>query len=130
MDKVNISNSDGLIRELEENLWEAWSIFGRGSGCSLYEEDDLIWYETPIPVIPYNAVLKAQLQVNVDQRLDSIVEHFAKKTAQFMWIVHPSSRPSDLRHRLQSRGVQDIEPIAGMVRSLDDLPKSPHCLTM
>jgi ribosomal protein S18 acetylase RimI-like enzyme len=125
MEKINISDRDDLIRELEENLWEAWSIFGRGSGCSLHEEDDLLWFETPIPIISYNAVLKTRLQVNVDQRIDRIVEHFAQKKAQFMWIVHPSSRPSDLRHRLQSRGVQDVEPIAGMVRNLDDLPKSP-----
>ena len=125
MDKIIISDRDGLIRELEENLWEAWSNFGRGTGCYLHEEDDLLWYETPIPIIPYNAVLKSQLQVNVDQKIDRIVEHFAKKKAQFMWIVHPSSRPSDLRHRLQSRGILDVEPIAGMTRSLDNLPKLP-----
>lgn len=125
MDKVDISDRDDLIRELEENLWETWSMFGRGPGCSLHEKDDLLWFETPIPIIPYNGVLRAKLQANVDQRIGSIAEHFARKKAQFMWIVHPSSRPSDLRDRLQSRGLKDVEPIPGMTRSLDDLPKSP-----
>ncbi len=123
MGKIDTSDRDGLIRELEENLWEAWSIFGRGPGCFLHEEDDLLWFETPIPIVPYNGVLRSQLQANVDQRIDSIIECFARKKAQFMWIVHPSSRPSDLPDRLQSRGLKDVEPVHGMARSLDDLPK-------
>jgi hypothetical protein len=130
MDKVDISDRDDLIRELEENLWETWSMFGRGPGCSLHEKGDLLWFETPIPIIPYNGVLRAKLQANVDQRIGSIAEHFARKKAQFMWIVHPSSRPSDLRDRLKSRGLKDVEPIPGMARSLDDLPKSPPLPTV
>jgi ribosomal protein S18 acetylase RimI-like enzyme len=125
MDGVGISDRDGLIRELEENLWEMWSVFGRGPGCSLHEKDDLLWFETPIPIIPYNGVLRSRLHADVDQTIDSIVEHFARKKAQFMWVVHPSSRPSDLRDRLQSRGLKDVEPIYGMARSFDDLPELP-----
>ncbi|UCF98095.1 MAG: hypothetical protein JSV89_00830, partial [Spirochaetaceae bacterium] len=125
MGKVDISDREGLIYETEENLWETWSIFGRGAGCSLHEKDGLLWFETPIPIVPYNGVLRSQLQANVDQRIDSIVEHFVRKQAQFMWIVHPSSRPYDLRDRLQNRGLKDVEPILGMARGLDDLPKLP-----
>ena len=111
MDKINITDRDGLTREIEENLWEAWSIFGRGSGCFLHEKEDLLWFETPIPIIPYNGVLRSQLQANVDQRIGSIVEHFSQRKAQFMWIVHPSSSPFDLRGRLQSQGLHDVEPL-------------------
>jgi ribosomal protein S18 acetylase RimI-like enzyme len=125
MDKVDIPDRAGLVRKIEENLWEMWANFGRGPGCSLHEKDDLLWFETPIPIIPYNGVLRFQLQANVDQRIDSIVEHFARKQAQFMWVVHPSSRPSDLRDRLQSRGLEDVEPILGMARILDHLPELP-----
>jgi ribosomal protein S18 acetylase RimI-like enzyme len=125
MDQIDASDRDDLVHEIEENLWEMWSVFGRGPGCSLHEKDDLLWFETPIPIIPYNGVLRFQLQANVDQRIGGIVEHFARKKAHFMWVFHPSSRPSDLRDRLQSRGLMDIEPIIGMARNIDDLPKSP-----
>ena len=125
MDEVDIPDRGRLVREIEENLWEMWANFGRGPGCSLHEKDDLLWFETPIPIIPYNGVLRFQLQANVDQRIDSIVEHFVRKEAQFMWVVHPSSGPSDLRDRLQSRGLKDVEPIFGMARTLDDLPELP-----
>lgn len=125
MNKVDVPDRETLVREIEENLWQTWSTFGRGEGCSLYEENDMLWFETPIPIIPYNGVLKSQLQVNVDQKIDSIIEHFNRKQVQFMWIVHPSSKPSDLRTRLQNKGLKDVEPIIGMARSLDDLPKIP-----
>lgn len=125
MDKIKNFHRDDLIREIEANLWEAWSNFGRGSGCSLHEKEDLLWFETPIPIIPYNGVLRSQLQTNVDQEIGSIVGHFARKKAQFMWIVHPSSSPPDLRDRLKIKGLKDVEPISGMARILDDLPKLP-----
>jgi len=125
MHQVESTDRDDLVCELEGNLWETWSIFGRGPGCSLYESDDLLWFETPIPIVPYNGVLRSHLQTNADRKIDSVIEHFAKRQAQFMWIIHPSSSPPDLRARLQRRGLIDVEPISGMVRSLHDLPKLP-----
>src|SRR5512136_2860750 len=116
MPEVDISKRTKLIDEIERNLWETWSIFGRGPGCALHEEEDALWLETPIPIIPYNGVLKFQVQGNVDQRVDSIIEHFNQRRAQFMWIVHPTAQPPDLRDRLQKRGLKDVEPILGMAR--------------
>jgi ribosomal protein S18 acetylase RimI-like enzyme len=125
MDQADPFDRNGLIRELEGNLWEAWSIFGRGPGCALHEEDGLLWFETPIPIVPYNGVLKSQLHADADQRIDEVVAHLRRRQVQFMWIVHPSSSPSDLRARLTRRGLTDVEPIVGMARSLDELPRLP-----
>jgi GNAT superfamily N-acetyltransferase len=111
------------IHEIEQNLWETWSVFGRGPGCTLHEDEDSLWLETPIPIVPYNGVLRFQVRDNADKKIDSIVEQFSTRKAQFMWIVHPSSSPADLRVRLQRRGLRDVEPIIGMVRELVDLPK-------
>jgi hypothetical protein len=66
MDKVDVSDRSALIRELEENLCETWSTFGRGPGCSLHEEDELLWFETPIPIIPYNGILRFQVKRNAE----------------------------------------------------------------
>jgi ribosomal protein S18 acetylase RimI-like enzyme len=118
-----------LLRELEVNLWETWSNFGRGPGCSLHQGDDLIWFETPIPIIPFNGVLKFQPQTNtdevIDQMIKGIIDHFRKRKIQFMWIHHPSSEPQDLRARLLQYGMKDIEPIPGMARTLEDLEEVP-----
>jgi len=125
MPEVDISKRTKLIDEIERNLWETWSMFGRGPGCALHEEEDALWLETPIPIVPYNGILKFQVQGNVDQRVDSIIEHFNQRRAQFMWIVHPTAQPPDLRDRLQKRGLKDVEPILGMARDLTDLPELP-----
>lgn len=125
MDTIDVSDKSALLREIEENLWETWSNWGRGPGCSLHEEDDLLWFETPIPIIPYNGILKFQVEHKADQRISDLAEHFGRKKAQFMWVFHPSSRPSDLADRLQRHGIKDIEPLHGMARSLEDLPAMP-----
>lgn len=125
MDKIDTADRAELIRHIEENLWEMWSNFGRGPKCCLHESDDMLWFETSIPIIPFNGILRFQVHTGVDQSIDAIVQHFGRKKAQFMWVLHPSSRPSDLRERLLNRGLKDVEPIPGMARSLEDLPEIP-----
>jgi hypothetical protein len=49
-------SKEEVIHQVELNLWETWSNFGRGPGCTLHEEGDVLWFETPIPIIPYNTV--------------------------------------------------------------------------
>jgi GNAT superfamily N-acetyltransferase len=43
-----------------------------------------------------------------------------------MWIVHPSSQPTDMPSRLTRYGLKDVEPIFGMARSLSELPEIPR----
>jgi GNAT superfamily N-acetyltransferase len=129
MSKNDYSQKSIFLKELEENLWETWSIWGRGPGCSLYDSDRIIWFETPLPIIPYNGVLKFQQTDRTDQEISKIIDHFNKKKAQFFWILHPTAEPADLRELLLKKGMQDVEPIFGMARTLENLeeiPKSPE----
>jgi ribosomal protein S18 acetylase RimI-like enzyme len=128
MNKSEFSLKKVFLRELEENLWEMWSTFGRGPGRSLHQGKDFIWFETPIPIIPYNGVLKFQLQNNPDREIHEIIDHFRERNAQFMWVYHPSSEPHDLCQRLVWYGLKDIEPVPGMARTLDDLEEVPPVL--
>ena len=117
--------TEALIREIEFNLWETWSNFGRGSGCTLHDEGDALWFETPIPIIPYNTILKFQVERNIDQRIDELFNRFINRKVPFLWIVHPSSLPLDIRDRLQKRGLLHIEIVPGMARNLINLPQVP-----
>lgn len=118
-------STDAVIHQIEMNLWETWSNFGRGPGCTLHDDGDTLWFETPIPVLPYNTVLKFQAERDVDQRIDFLVDRYADRKVPLLWIVHPSSLPLDLPERLQQRGLQEIEIAPCMARSLDDLPEAP-----
>lgn len=125
MNEIDFIDKTALIQELESNLWEGWSTFGRGPRGALHNEGDALWFETPIPIIPYNGILKFQAEKNIDQRIDKLVNHYQKRRVAFLWVVHPTSSPLDLSDRLQKRGLREVELMPGMVRSLADLPESP-----
>lgn len=114
-----------FVDELEQNLWTAWSIFGRGPGCSLHDSDDLLWFETPLPIIPFNGVLRFRARPDVDPAIDGIVDHFRQRGVQFMWLLHPSAGPVDLPDRLRARGLMEVERMPGMARTLDELEPVP-----
>lgn len=116
---------DQIIHEVELNLWQTWSNFGRGPGCTLHDEGDALWFETPIPIIPYNTVLKFHVEDQTDRRIDALIEGYAKRNVAPLWIVHPSSLPSDLPKLLQKRGYQEIEQAPCMARLLENLPEPP-----
>lgn len=111
------------IAEVEANLWAMWSTFGLSDGCRMHDEPELLWLETPIPLIPVNGVLRTTLSDDVaDERITELAAFYRERHSQFMWIVHPSATPTDLRSRLQRAGLRDVEPIMGMFRTLTTLP--------
>jgi len=114
-----------IVHQIEVNLWETWSNIGRGPGRTLHNEDDVLWFETPIPALPYNTVLRFQVEGDVDEKIDSLVTRYAERNVGQLWIVHPSALPLDLDKRLEQRGLQEIEIVPGMARSLYNLPEPP-----
>ena len=124
MNEIDPSNRTALIDELESNLWAYWSHFGRGPGCSLHDEGDTLWFETPIPILPYNGILKFQAEKNMDQKIDRFIKYFNGRQVAFFWLVHPTS-PVELPNRLTALGLQEIEILPGMTRNLENLPEFP-----
>lgn len=109
---------------LEENLWALWSRFGRGAGCALHETPHALWYETPIPTLPYNGVLRfrAPDRNGVGGAIDGVVARFRARGVPFLWMLHPSAQPGDLASRLRARGLEESEPAEGMWIDLERLP--------
>jgi GNAT superfamily N-acetyltransferase len=125
MSGIDLLDKTALIHEVEANLWETWSCFGRGPGCSLHDEGDVLWFETPIPIVPYNSILKFQVEGDIEQKIDRLLDHLNNRQVAPMWVVHPSSLPVDLPDRLERRGLRETEVMPGMVRGLTDLPEPP-----
>lgn len=119
------SDNSRLVDEIERNLWETWSNWGRGPECELHDEENVLWFETPLPIIPYNGVLKFSVKDNARARIGQITEQFGARKVPFIWVVHPSSSPADLTRQLVERGLKDVEPIFGMARELSYLPEIP-----
>jgi ribosomal protein S18 acetylase RimI-like enzyme len=104
-----------------------WSRFGRGEECVLHEEEDSLFFDTPMPILPYNAVLRFSVVSDAERRIDAIFEHYRQRNVPFLWLVHPTAQPSDLGERLSARGLEEAEVLPGMAMDLGKLaePAAP-----
>ena len=119
------SLKERFLRELEVNFWEGWAYFGKGKDSKLFESENIIWFQTPIPLIPYNTVIKFQVTENSEEEIDQIVKELSEGGRDFAWVITPSSEPKDLSQKLKERGLVEAEVITGMARTLSDLPEIP-----
>jgi GNAT superfamily N-acetyltransferase len=114
--------TDEAIGALEGNLWSMWRQFGQGEGCHLVDEPDLLRFETPLPHVPYNAVLRFRCDHRVDEAVDAVLATYRARSVPVVWVVHPTARPADLPHRLRAHGLEEAEVMPGMIARLESLP--------
>ena len=112
-----------IERVVETNLWNLWMNFGRGRGCDLVERDALIRFDTPLDVMPYNGVLCFAIEENTDVEIDAIFDHYKTRGVPFIWMVHPSAKPHDLKQRLLDRGMEEVDLIPGMAADIAVIPR-------
>jgi ribosomal protein S18 acetylase RimI-like enzyme len=115
-----------IIDALEGNLWAMWRLFGLGRGCSLHEDENATWFETPIENLPYNGVLRFRsdgTSAEVKEQVEAIFAHFQQRGVPFFWLVHPSMLPKDLDKLLEARGLVELESFPGMAALLDSIPQ-------
>lgn len=113
-----------VVREIEEAFVAHWSMFGRWKHGQLHDENGVLWFETPIKHLPYNAVIRTRVDGDADAVVDAVVERFRARGVQFFWLVHPSARPRDLSERLAAQGLQSVENGTGMSLELADWKQS------
>ncbi len=83
-------------------------------------------YETPIPHLPYNGILRTHLDVDeAETAIDAVLDSFRRRGVSFVWWVHPSCAPGDLGERLRQRGLAAVELVAGMSIDLDNWDPDP-----
>jgi ribosomal protein S18 acetylase RimI-like enzyme len=126
MEFLSRGDASANIHALEDNFWAMWRRFGMGHGCSLHEEEDLAFFDTPIRTLPYNGVIRARFtEEEADQRVDDMFSHYRNRGMPFFWVVHPSSTPHDLDKRLEAHGFNEVEACPGMTMDLANLPDLP-----
>ena len=107
--------------EIEEAFVGHWSHFGRWPHGHLVEEAGTLRFETPIPQLPYNAVIRTRIEADPDRVVRRVVESFRRRSVGFVWVVHPSAAPANLGELLVAEGVPPVEDATGMSRELGDL---------
>lgn len=124
----SFARSAAVLNAVEENLWSQWSQFGRGPGCTLYESQGALWFDTPISVPPYNLVIRFKGPEDCGALVDRIFAHFADRGVSHNWVLHPNHSPSDLARRLEAKGHANVEPLTGMAMDLSEIPREPPTL--
>ena len=110
-----------VIREIEDAFVAQWSHFGRWPRGELHEQDGVLWIETPIRSLPYNAVVRTHLKGDeTNSTLDRLLARYRGRGVDFLWLVHPTATPSDLGERLVARGLRPVEHATGMSLELSE----------
>jgi GNAT superfamily N-acetyltransferase len=114
------SSSFDVVTEIEEAFTGHWSVFGRWTRGELHDENGVLWFETPIKHLPYNAAIRTHIDGDADAVVAAVVERFHARGVQFFWLVHPSARPGDLGERLAAHRLEPVEHATGMSLELAD----------
>jgi GNAT superfamily N-acetyltransferase len=120
------SNPSERTVEIEEAFVGHWSHFGRWPRGELIDDMGTLRFETPIPQLPYNAVIRTRVASRVEEVVHRIVERFRRRKVGFVWVDHPSATPAHLGDVLVAEGVPLVERATGMWRELTDLPPRPE----
>lgn len=115
------------VRDIESAFVAQWSLFGRWPGGELHDDGGLVWFETPIRKPPYNGVIRTRIpeEDDPDGAIAHVIDRYRRRGVDFMWIDHPTARPTDLGERLAGHGLTRVEMITGMTLSLDDWEPPP-----
>ncbi len=107
------------VGEIEQAFVAHWSLLGQWPGARLVDEGGVLRFETQIPKIPYNGVIRTAIEHDPGEAISDVVEAYRRKGSEFFWVVHPSSTPADLADLLQAEGLDLAERSIGMSLELD-----------
>jgi len=106
---------DEHVREIEAALVGHWSHLGRWSSGALVDEVGVLRYETPIPQLPYNGVLRTNISAaDPSVVVNDVAESFQRRGVPYLWWQHPSCTPRDLGTYLEAQGLVVVEHVTGM----------------
>jgi ribosomal protein S18 acetylase RimI-like enzyme len=92
-------------------------------GAELYDQPDLVWVATDIPFPPFNGVVRARLPPEtIRPTITTTLQHFARRHVPMLWLVGPSTQPSDLGTHLIEFGLTHMADDPGMAIDLHALP--------
>ena len=115
-----------VIAMIEDAFVAQWSHFGTWPGGELHDEPGVLWTETSIKHLPYNAVLRTRIaSEDVDTVLESTIARYRARGVAFMWLDHPTASPKDLGRRLRALGLEPVEAATGMSLEIEDWKPVP-----
>lgn len=123
-------SSAAVIAAIEANLSVLWRSYSHLPDAELYDQSDLLWVATDIPFPPFNGVVRARLRPEtIAPTITSTLQHFARRHVPMLWLIGPSTRPSDLNAHLIRFGLTHMADDSAMAIDLQTLPMNLHVPT-
>jgi GNAT superfamily N-acetyltransferase len=120
-------SSAAVIAAIEANLSVLWRSYSHLPGAELCDQPDLLWVATDIPFPPFNGVVRARLRPEaIAPTITSTLQHFARRHVPMLWLIGPSTRPSDLGTHLIGFGLTHLADDPAMAIDLQTLPMDLH----
>ena len=123
-----------LLRAMEANVHEAWIRLGRVLGAVVYDEPELLWFLSGLPIHLANGIVRTHFPPDMGE--DTFEKRLGQLTAHHVpmaWLIGPSTSPMDLGSRLEKQGWMHDDAAPGMaidLRSLDEHLSLPARLTI
>lgn len=114
----------GMIEAIETAVRAGWHSLSVSPRFEVRDGREGLWFASGIPFPPFNGIVQARLDGDVEEAIDRAIEFFRSRSLPFTWTVSPSTRPEDLGERLEARGFATDNVEAGMAIALDTLPES------
>jgi GNAT superfamily N-acetyltransferase len=114
-----------VVSEIEEALVGHWSHFGRWPEGRLIEAEGTLRYETPIPQLPYNGVIRTVIERDPELVVARVLDSFRSRGVSCLWWDHPTTSPADLSRLLTAHGLSAVERVAGMSIDISERPIAP-----
>ena len=119
---VNDFSLPTLLRAMEANIQEGWLRLGRGLGAEIHDEPELLWFLSGIPFHLANGVVRAPFPSDVGEAtLDERIERLTAHGVPIVWLVGPSTQPTDLGSYLERRGWSHDDEAPGLAVDLHTL---------
>jgi ribosomal protein S18 acetylase RimI-like enzyme len=123
MSPLQDRSSAAVVAAIEANLSVLWRSYSHLAGAELYDQPDLVWVATDIPFPPFNGVVRARLQPEtIRPTITTTLQRFARRHVPMLWLVGPSTQPSDLGTHLIGFGLTHMADDPGMAIDLHALP--------
>jgi GNAT superfamily N-acetyltransferase len=121
----DLSNTQAVIKAIEDNMASFWMNYGRAQGREAFEDGRLMHFTTGIAHPLFNAVFNARLtRSEIEPTIAEVVQHFSARKLPAFWWTGPGTLPSDLGEHLKRHGFQGGPYTAGMAVELSALPES------
>jgi GNAT superfamily N-acetyltransferase len=111
-----------LIAAIDANEIAYNHMFSHLPGAELYDEVDLFWMASGIPVSLFNGILLSHTtEKALGPAIERVLTYFRERKLPFNWHVGPGTQPRNIREILPLYGIRHDENEPGMALDLRNL---------